>query len=51
MVKNKQSPTILVTEYRIEAEDSLHGLLLADVAYGYGVIPIIYQQPLRTWRK
>ena len=36
--------TILVTEYRIEAEDTLHGLLLADIAYGYGVVPIIYQQ-------
>ncbi len=40
--------TILVTEYQIEAEDTLHGLLLADVAYGYGVIPIIYQQPNRA---
>lgn len=36
--------TILVTEYRIEAEDTLHGLLLADIAYGYGVVPIVYQQ-------
>ena len=40
--------TVLVTEYHIEAEDTLHGLLLADIAYGYGVIPIIYQQPNRT---
>lgn len=40
--------TILVTEYRIEAEDTLHGLLLADVAYGYGVVPIVYQQPNRA---
>ncbi|MGB5633877.1 MAG: NAD-binding protein [Waterburya sp.] len=40
--------TILVTEYRIEAEDTLHRLLLADVAYGYGVVPIIYQQPNRA---
>ncbi len=36
--------TVLVTEYHIKAEDTLHGLLLADVAYGYGVVPIIYQQ-------
>ncbi|GAB4542033.1 MAG: potassium channel protein [Pleurocapsa sp.] len=37
--------TILVTEYQIEAGDTLQGLLLADIAYGYGVVPIIYQQP------
>ncbi len=40
--------TILVTEYRIKAEDTLQGLLLADIAYGYGVVPIIYQQPNRA---
>ncbi|MEW6497729.1 MAG: NAD-binding protein, partial [Cyanobacteriota bacterium] len=28
--------TILVTEYQIEAGDTLNGLLLAEVAYGYG---------------
>ena len=37
--------TILVTEYQIEAGDTLNGLLVADIAYGYGVVPIIYQQP------
>ncbi|MGA1603728.1 MAG: potassium channel family protein, partial [Prochlorothrix sp.] len=37
--------TILVTDYRIEAEDTLNGLLLAEVAYGYGVVPIFYQRP------
>ncbi|MDJ0648743.1 MAG: NAD-binding protein, partial [Xenococcaceae cyanobacterium MO_188.B19] len=37
--------TILVTEYQIEAGDTLNGLLIADIAYGYGVIPIIYQKP------
>ncbi len=37
--------TILVTEYQIEAGDTLNGLLIADIAYGYGVVPIIYQQP------
>ncbi len=36
--------TILVTEYRIEAGDTLNGLLLAEVAYGYGVVPILYQK-------
>lgn len=35
--------TILVTEYHIEATDTLHGKLLAHVAYGYGVVPIAYQ--------
>jgi voltage-gated potassium channel Kch len=43
-----QDNTILVTEYQIEAEDTLQGLLLDDIAYGYGVIPIIYQQPNRA---
>jgi Trk K+ transport system NAD-binding subunit len=36
--------TILVTEYMIEANDTLNGLLLAEVAYGYGVVPILYQK-------
>ncbi|HAG80193.1 MAG TPA: potassium transporter TrkA [Cyanobacteria bacterium UBA12227] len=36
--------TILVTEYTIETDDTLHDLLLADVAYGYGVVPILYQK-------
>jgi voltage-gated potassium channel Kch len=35
--------TILVTEYRIEAKDTLNGKLLAQVSYGYGVVPIAYQ--------
>ncbi|BAZ25316.1 TrkA-N domain protein [Kalymmatonema gypsitolerans NIES-4073] len=34
--------TILVTEYQIEADDTLNGLLLSEVAYGYGVVPILY---------
>ncbi|MEM7758846.1 MAG: NAD-binding protein [Cyanobacteria bacterium P01_A01_bin.40] len=37
-----EDSTILVTEYCIEAGDTLNGLLLADIAYGYGVIPIMY---------
>jgi voltage-gated potassium channel Kch len=36
--------TILVTEYHIEANDTLEGLLLADIAYGYAVIPVLYQK-------
>lgn len=35
--------TILVTEYHIEAEDTLNGLLLSEIAYGYGVMPILYE--------
>ena len=35
---------ILVTEYQIEADDTLHGLLLSEVAYGYGVVNILHQQ-------
>ncbi|WP_008317854.1 potassium channel family protein [Leptolyngbya sp. PCC 6406] len=36
--------TVMVTQYRVAAEDTLHGLLLADVAYGYGVVPILHQR-------
>jgi Trk K+ transport system NAD-binding subunit len=36
--------TILVTEYQIETRDTLNGLLLAEVAYGYGVVPILHQR-------
>jgi Trk K+ transport system NAD-binding subunit len=32
--------TILVAEYYIEASDTLTGRLLAQIAYGYGVVPI-----------
>lgn len=35
--------TVLATEYRVEAGDTLKGLILAEVAYGYGVVPILYQ--------
>lgn len=35
--------TVLVTEYTIEAGDTLNGLILAEVAYGYDVVPILYQ--------
>jgi len=36
--------TLLVTEYSVEPQDSLSGLLLAEVAYGYEVVPIFYQK-------
>ncbi|NEQ98501.1 MAG: potassium transporter, partial [Cyanothece sp. SIO2G6] len=36
--------TVLVTQYEIEAGDTLNGLLLADIAYGYGVVPIWHQR-------
>lgn len=36
--------TILVTEYQIEAGDTINSLLLAEVAYGYGVVPILHQK-------
>jgi len=37
--------TILVAEYQIDATDTLHGLLLSEVAYGYSVVPILHQTP------
>jgi Trk K+ transport system NAD-binding subunit len=40
--------TVLVAEYDVQAEDGLHGLLLAEVAYGYGVVPILYQDQDHT---
>jgi Trk K+ transport system NAD-binding subunit len=36
--------TILVTEFKIQAEDNLNGLLLAEVAYGYEVVPLLHQK-------
>jgi Trk K+ transport system NAD-binding subunit len=36
--------TMLVTEYQVEPADTLHDKLLADVAYGYGVVPILHQR-------
>jgi len=37
--------TMLVTEYNIETTDTLCGYLLSEVAYGYGIVPILYQPP------
>ena len=36
--------TILVSEYNIQSQDTLCGLLLAEFAYGYGIVPILYQK-------
>ncbi|BAQ63380.1 TrkA family potassium uptake protein [Geminocystis sp. NIES-3709] len=37
-----EQKTILLTEYEIEEGDTLNNLLLGEVAYGYGVIPVFY---------
>lgn len=39
-----ENHNILVTEYRVEVDDTLNGLLLSEVAYGYGVEIILYQK-------
>lgn len=36
--------TILLTEYCIEANDTLKGLTLAEVAHGYSVVPVLHQK-------
>jgi Trk K+ transport system NAD-binding subunit len=36
--------TVLVAEYTIESNDTLIGLLLAEIAYGYGMLPVRYQK-------
>ena len=40
--------TVLVTEYQFSEADSLNGLMLSEIAYGYGVVPISYQNPPRS---
>lgn len=40
--------TVLVAEYNVQPEDGLQGLLLTEVTYGYGVVPILYQKPTQT---
>lgn len=35
--------TVLTTEYHIEADDTLNGLLISEVNYGYEVVIILYQ--------
>ncbi|MEO1132940.1 MAG: NAD-binding protein, partial [Cyanobacteria bacterium J06639_1] len=37
--------TVLVTEYDISTGDTLVGRLLAEVAQGYGIVPVLYQRP------
>lgn len=41
----QNNQTILVTEYEIEEEDTLHGLLISEAAYGYGIVVILHQSP------
>jgi Trk K+ transport system NAD-binding subunit len=36
--------TIIVTEYKVETDDTLEGLLLSEVAYGYGVVPVLHHK-------
>jgi Trk K+ transport system NAD-binding subunit len=36
--------TVLVTEYTVAPDDHLQGQLLAEVAYGYGAVPILHQR-------
>jgi Trk K+ transport system NAD-binding subunit len=36
--------TILTTEYQIEEGDTLNGFILAEIAYGYGIMPILHQR-------
>nr|WP_278003494.1 NAD-binding protein [Nodosilinea sp. TSF1-S3] len=35
--------TVLITQYQVEPGDTLVGMLLAEVAYGYGVVPLWHQ--------
>ena len=35
---------VMVTEYHVEAGDTLNGLLLSEFTHGYGVVPILYQK-------
>lgn len=37
--------TVLVTQYQIEAGDTLDSLLLSEISYGYGVVPVWHQHP------
>lgn len=41
--------TVLVTQYQIETGDTLTGQLLSEIAFGYGVVPLLHQrQPQRS---
>lgn len=37
------SQPVLVTEYRVDAGDTLDGRLLAEVGHGYGITPVLHQ--------
>jgi Trk K+ transport system NAD-binding subunit len=43
--------TLLLTEYRVETGDTLSGRLIAEVAYGYCVAPILHQRNVREPEK
>ncbi len=36
--------TLLVTEYRVQAGDTLNAKLVSDVAYGFGVLPLLLRR-------
>jgi Trk K+ transport system NAD-binding subunit len=36
--------TLLVTEYRVETGDTLNAKLVSDVAYGFGVVPLVLRR-------
>jgi Trk K+ transport system NAD-binding subunit len=42
--------TVLVMEYQIVTGDTLCDLLLSEIAYGYGVVPIAHQREQETAR-
>jgi Trk K+ transport system NAD-binding subunit len=39
----QQNKTVLVTEYQIENNDTLNGLLIGEVSYGYDVVVIFHE--------
>lgn len=39
--------TVLVTQYQIEAGDTLEGQMLSEMAFGYGVVPLSHQRQLQ----
>ncbi len=41
---NLDNRSVLVTEYTIIAEDTLHGRQIAEVAYGFGAAPILHRR-------
>lgn len=43
-----QDRTILVADYQVALGDTLLGLGLAEVVYGYGVVPIFYEKEGKT---